>query len=630
MAVTDPETTPVVWLNLDAGSMVRGYWDQGWLDLLLSGELGHLRRRYEPLEVRSPAEMPVLPGAVVVLPARFHADKLEQVNECLGYLGWVVLILTSDEESTFPFTQLRHPRLRLWVMTPDPRQTYPEGVRFLGEGFARETLDQLRATPRWTGYGSDVLFMGQVTHARRERLRDELERLAARREDLAVWRGFSDSFAAGVPRDVYLREMAHTKIAPAPSGPATADSFRFFEALAAGCVPVADARAEGMPEGYWHTLFAGHHPLPFPILDDWRDLEGTTDRVLASWPSLANRCGAWWLRYQRYVRRLLELDIDAISDACPPATLAEQLTVIVPTSPIPSHPSLAILAETLASVQERLPGCEVIVVADGVRPEQEDRRADYEGYLRNLVRHATLWWENVTPLILDSHHHQALATAEALRLVETPTLLFVEHDTPLVGDIPFDGIVDVVLAGEANVVRLHHEAEVLEPHRHLMLEGTPRVLRGLPFLGTMQWSQRPHVAGTTFYRQILRQYFGQESRTMIEDVMHGVVQTASASGAWGMFRLFMYAPDGDMKRSTHLDGRESDPKFDMVFAYDAEQPEWAPRSTAAVLAAEEAMRDQPGRAEHSGADAVRVDTPPAGEEGEQPGVGADLRDGAVG
>ena len=49
---------------------------------------------------------------------------------------------------------------------------------------------------------------------------------------------------------------------------------------------------------------------------------------------------------------------------------------------------------------------------------------------------------------------------------------------------------------------------------------------------------------------------GAESDGMIEDRMHGVVEND-----WlqhrdpGRFRLSMYAPEGDIKRSTHLDGR---------------------------------------------------------------------------
>jgi hypothetical protein len=89
-------------------------------------------------------------------------------------------------------------------------------------------------------------------------------------------------------------------------------------------------------------------------------------------------------------------------------------------------------------------------------------------------------------------------------------------------------------------------------------------------------------------------YFGAESRTMIEDVMHGVVQyglppyrewqTSAKVYAWriraaerlGDWRMGVYAPEGSWKRSGHLDARGDDPKFPMLVAYDDGRPGDAP------------------------------------------------------
>ena len=54
---------------------------------------------------------------------------------------------------------------------------------------------------------------------------------------------------------------------------------------------------------------------------------------------------------------------------------------------------------------------------------------------------------------------------------------------------------------------------------------------------------------------------------MIEDVMHAVVHNAYLDhglAGWQQFRLWMYAPEGSIERSYHLDGRQSDPKFDLI------------------------------------------------------------------
>ena len=160
--------------------------------------------------------------------------------------------------------------------------------------------------------------------------------------------------------------------------------------------------------------------------------------------------------------------------------------------------------------------------------------------------------------------------------------MFVEHDTPLVGDIDFDDVLFLMGRDEINLMRFLHDVGVTEGSEHLYLEteGTDE----LPYLRTVQWSQRPHVARTNWYRDLMATYFGWDSRTMIEDVMHGAVQhkytgnrTAVRKG-WEKWKLAVWAPPGgSIKHSTHLDGREDDPKYDMRVAYDVERPDGGPR-----------------------------------------------------
>jgi hypothetical protein len=566
---------PVLWTTFHPDAPCRGYWDQGWLERVLSGRVRRTRHEFESVEVRSPAHWPHPEiGAVVVLPGSYNADRIAEVNAFIDRLSWAVLFITSDEESLFPVEQLRHPRLIVYV-EPDMERLYDDGVRFLGMQCKADTHDLLAERQPEMAYRKvDVFFAGQVTHARRERCADAV--LDARRYGLSVDQVFTESFTAGLPREEYLTALAGARVAPCPSGPAIVDSFRLWEALEAGCVPVADARREGSKEGYWQRAFGDP---AFPILDDWSEFPLVARRIVDNWPSDANRVQAWWQRWQRDFTVSLDDTIDRLSGVGTPVALADLLTVMVPSSPIESHPSTAVLDETLDSIEERLPGVEVIVGFDGVRPEQAKFVGVYGEYVNRALTGFSFGRGNVTPVVLPEWGHQANVTRAMLDLVRTPVVLFVEHDCPLQGDIPFDALTGLVAAGEANVVRLLHEANILEPHRHLMLDDEPRDVAGVPLVGTIQWSQRPHLASTAYYRHILHRYFGRESRTMIEDVMHGVVQRAAEDGGWGMDRIFIYAPPGDMKRSTTSDGRGSEPKFDMLVAYDGDQPEWAPRPT---------------------------------------------------
>lgn len=244
--------------------------------------------------------------------------------------------------------------------------------------------------------------------------------------------------------------------------------------------------------------------------------------------------------------------------------MIDNITTLIPTSPIPSHPSTEIIEQTIQSIRERLDG-EIIIMVDGIRPEQEERRADYEEYTRRLLWLINNEWENIIPIVFKEHKHQANMTREALKLVKTPFILFVEHDTPLREkpfDIPFYDMEDMILSKEANVIRLMHEAHILEPHKYLMLDEGNRYTR------TAQWSQRPHLALTEFYKQMIDTYFSLSSNTMIEDLIHGHVMNAyqtRGQAGWNDWKLWIYTPQGDMKRSLNLDGRQDDPKYEMRF-----------------------------------------------------------------
>lgn len=243
----------------------------------------------------------------------------------------------------------------------------------------------------------------------------------------------------------------------------------------------------------------------------------------------------------------------------------DNITVIVVTSPIPSHPDTRVIDETVSTIRTHLPDSEIIFCIDGVREEQEDRRKNYVEYTRRLLWKINNEWGNAVPLLFEEHQHQAKMTRKALELVKTPLILFVEHDTPITPDreIPFQELGEVILSGKANLIRFHYEALVLDVHKHLMI-GEPEG----NLWATAQFSQRPHLASVNYYRHILDTYFTPGATTFIEDRMYGVIETSffeRGKPAWDEHRLWIYHPEGDIKRSYTTDGREDDPKFGMTF-----------------------------------------------------------------
>ena len=257
------------------------------------------------------------------------------------------------------------------------------------------------------------------------------------------------------------------------------------------------------------------------------------------------------------------------------------------------------IQQTIASVRSELPGAEILICCDGIRDEQLDHADDYHEFLRRLCMWTNTQF-NVWPFIHPTHQHQSGMMLAALAGVRTPYVLYVEHDTPLEGTIPFADVLRTMEADNLNSMRFLHEVAIPPGSEHLFFgvtaaerlqvgEHGPEPTPGyVSYARTIQWSQRPHVARTDWYRQIMAKNFAPDARTMIEDVMHGIVQAGTHSGksnaarmrvaeTWERWRLAVYTPEGSWKRSGHLNGRADDPKYSMLMKYpDGVRPEGAP------------------------------------------------------
>ncbi len=142
--------------------------------------------------------------------------------------------------------------------------------------------------------------------------------------------------------------------------------------------------------------------------------------------------------------------------------------------------------------------------------------------------------------------------------------MYIESDTPIVTDEPidWDAITTFLMSGETNLIRLHHEALILDAHKH-MVHGTD--MDGL-FTRTSQFSARPHIATTAFYRRVLETCFSPDACSFLEDRLYGVCDQAflvDGMNGWRQYAMHLYSPPGNnIKRSYHLDGRAGEAKFD--------------------------------------------------------------------
>lgn len=521
-------------LSLLEDTPTSGYWDYAILDELLDG--------FQKKEVRT---LEKTERAIVIIPARSHANLIDHINAEIQKIDHVVLFLMGDEEHLFPVEQIFHPSVHIWVQNPKPIRH--DAYNRLGCGF----------TPHVRTYAGDVpekdinwFFAGQITHERRILMAKILRKNS---DGILIE---TEGFTQGYPQEEYCQKLSKSKIVPCPSGPETPDTFRVYEALEFGCVPIADeATRKEEILGFWNWMF--NEQVPFPTYIDPLMMFKHVNITKSVYPIMNNLIQAWWYRWKQKTKAQIKLQA-----GFSPRNKNDLITVVIPISPISSHPDTKILEETIQTLRFHLPESEVVLTFDGVRKEHQHLHEAYQEHIRRI-----LWkcreWKNVSPYIFNEHTHQVGMARTILPQITTPLLLYVEQDTPLVIDEPidWDALIDATLSQKANVIRLHFEGVIPEAHTHLMI-GKPEN----DLLKTVQWSQRPHLARVDFYRQMLEKHFTPDAKCFIEDKIHGCLQDdwgLHGEKGWENWKLFIYHPmTGNIKRSYHTDGRAGAQKLD--------------------------------------------------------------------
>lgn len=525
----------VNYLSLKSNTPKRGYWDYGLLDELFAG-----------FDIREVAYLERGRCEIVVIPGRHHFGLEDEINKELSKLDGVVLFVMGDEENIFEIEKINHPNIEIWIQ--NPRMGRHDKYHKLGCGYPPAIREFTSPLPE---LNKTTFFSGQNTHSRRA----EMFRGVKSVTDPKMIIG-TDGFTQGMLQQEYYQEMSTSCTALCPSGPETVDTFRIYEALQLGAVPIADTKTptEDM-QGFWTWLFG--ESVPFPEISDWASVGGIVDGVLDKGNSIRNECMAFWLRYKTNLRR--ELVQSLITIGTEKEKIQDALTVVVPLSPSISNPDISITKETIDSIRYHFPDIEIMLTFDGIRDEQIEMGYNYSEFIRSVL------WEyrndRIRPYIFTEHKHQIGMMRHVINDITTPLVLYVESDTPIVIDefIDWGLIKQTILGGESNMIRLHHEGVIPKDHEHLMLGASGWLMK------TVQWSQRPHIASTAFYNRILNEQFTPEANCFIEDVLHGKVLNDWArfgNSGWQQWKLHIYYPDGNIKRSYHLDQRKGGEKYD--------------------------------------------------------------------
>lgn len=527
-----------VWFNCG-----RGIWDTGLIESAIAGKLWPTSLEFEVVPEPQPGGVAVIHGEIALSKPAPIPDQ-------------TVIIHGGDEHRQWQPPKLE--RSCVWSQHAMPGQwqpdrkvvpAWPPDTRDLMAGMERRPLAERRL---WG-------FAGQATNQSRKSFIGAASGLAGGEVHV------SPGFSLGMDRKDYLRFLCDTAIAPSPGGSVDPEGFRLYEAIEAGCLPVAQRSYPGWHAGmdWWHWTL-GEAPS-FPVVDNWQEFPALVGRYAEDKLALqrdANRAGAWWLRYKRGYALNLEADLAEVGASVGKLPgLGSDVTVLISSSAIPGHPSTDLISDTIRRVRAypELAACEVLIMLDGLPADEAHRAADYEEYKRRLVE-LCAWHPDFfgcLPIIFDRHVHQAEMTRQALEMVRTPLVFFVEHDTYPLGPIDFPAIARALTCPDApDLIRLSIWHGILDEHRHLYPEQRMvREVEGAPLIKTIDWSQRPHLARTDWYRKLLAEYVPVGHPIWIEHAMYG----PAVAAPWEKFRMMVYAPEGDMTRSGHSDGRRWKP-----------------------------------------------------------------------
>ena len=282
----------VYYLSLKKETPTNDYWDYGFINDFINGEVWTppTLPKFKKKEVN---HLPKTDEAIVLIPARHHADMILEINKEIKNIKKIILFLMGDEEADFPVEDIKHDNIHIWVQNPHIGRH--DKYNKIGTGYPPLCTKQYKDSE--IKKELDIFFAGQITHKRRSELQDVMINMQDTTNysmNFICTRGFTQ----GKKQEDYYVCIKSAKIAPAPSGAIIPDSFRLFEALESMTIPIADQKtASGEVMQYWDWLFA--EATPFPKITEWDRLYGLTEEILEDWEKYVHKQTAWWINWKR-------------------------------------------------------------------------------------------------------------------------------------------------------------------------------------------------------------------------------------------------------------------------------------------------------------------------------------------
>ncbi len=247
-------------------------------------------------------------------------------------------------------------------------------------------------------------------------------------------------------------------------------------------------------------------------------------------------------------------------------TVAELVTVITSTNPIPSIPKTDYLLRAQRSLFKipALALCKKIIVFDGIQPSFQDSRIKYRKYIQNVkaLTETNQYFANTELVICNSWVHLSGAIKQALEHVTTPFVFIHQNDLVINKKFDFNGLLATMVAnpaikhvkltsGKINTQRQKWDGPVDDK-----IEGKHFV----PLCRAFGWSDQTHLATVDYYKDFVLPQCG---RNFMERYLHPAFKNdileKGKDRAHALYGTYLYGDLNDGDYLYHSNGRGNAP-----------------------------------------------------------------------
>lgn len=258
-----------------------------WLSYLFSDTKGQIEVFFNASEVKTDKDTVLICN---------HAVPYREVLDKLRYNGKkYVLVSLSDENLIDPCEWLHDPHcIKSFRNYIHPALIKHPKVTTFGLGYKRELQNYIKSIK----VERDTIWCFAGTpHGERASMLSLFKDLAPNKTHCCSGFGAKD----GLETQEYARILKQSKYALCPPGQDSMDSFRLYEALEAGCIPVTLKYSNQFKiyPSYWHGIFYGEYELPFIMEESWEDCVNKVKTISESeFLNKQKECNTLWNKWK--------------------------------------------------------------------------------------------------------------------------------------------------------------------------------------------------------------------------------------------------------------------------------------------------------------------------------------------